>query len=30
MIKSIQAELYKLFKNRAFKVLMIIAILLAY
>lgn len=29
MIKSIQAELYKLFKNRAFKVLMIIAILLA-
>lgn len=29
MIKSIQAELYKLFKNRTFKVLMIIAILLA-
>ena len=29
MIKCIQTELYKLFKNRAFKVLMIIAILLA-
>ncbi len=29
MIKSIQAELYKLFKNRTFKVLMIISILLA-
>lgn len=29
MIKSIQAELYKLFKNRTFKVLMIIAVLLA-
>ena len=30
MLKAIQAELYKLFKNRTFKVLIIVAILLSY
>ena len=29
MLKAIQAELYKLFKNRTFKVLIIVGILLS-